>query len=65
MSETASQLLQAFALLPPGEQHELLIALIRQSRDWPEFSLNDEQLVAVADELFQALDSEESDAESR
>lgn len=63
MSETATQLLQAFALLPPSEQHEVLVALMRQSQEWPGTVLSDDQLVVMADELFQTLDSGESDAD--
>ena len=63
MSETATQLLQAFALLHPREQHEVLVALMRQSQEWPGAIVSDDALVLMADELFQTLDSGESDAD--
>ena len=61
MSDTAVQLLAAFASLPEGEQHELLITMLRRSGEMPDTIVSDEQLVGLADELFQTLDAEESD----
>ncbi len=68
MSETATQLLAAFESLPANEQHELLIAMLRRSGELPDTILSDDQLVGIADELFQTLDAEESngdDSDSR
>lgn len=68
MSDTATQLLATFASLHPKEQHELLVALLRRSGELPGTNLSDDQLVVIADELFQTLDAEESnggDAETR
>ena len=68
MSETATQLLATFESLPAKEQHELLIALLRRSGELPDTIVSDDQLVGIADELFQAIDAEESngdDAETR
>jgi hypothetical protein len=64
MSEITSQLLATFESLPANEQHELLIAMLRRSGELPDTVLNDDQLVGIADELFQTLDAEESDAEN-
>jgi hypothetical protein len=61
MSETAAQLLATFDSLPPQEQHELLTEMLRRSGELPETLLTDDQLVGLADDLFQALDAEESD----
>ena len=61
MSETAAQLLATFDSLPPQEQHELLTEMLRHSGELPETSLADDHLVGLADDLFQALDVEESD----
>jgi hypothetical protein len=61
MTDTATQLLVTFDSLPPHEQHEVLAALLRRSDELPETFLTDEQLVGIADDLFKALDSEESD----
>lgn len=60
MSETATQLLAAFESLSASEQHELLIAMLKRSRDVPHTVLTDDQFVSIADELFQSLDAEES-----
>lgn len=66
MSETTSQLLATFDSLPPREQHELITALLRRSGELPDTLLPDEGLVGLADDLFQALDGEESnDAEAK
>ena len=67
MSDTATQLLATFESLPEREQHELLIIMLRRSGELPETIVSDDQLVGIADELFQTLDAEEShgnDAES-
>lgn len=61
MSETTTQILETFASLPPREQHELLVALLRRSGEWRESPLSDDHLVAIAEESFLTLDSEESD----
>jgi len=60
MSETATQLLATFESLPPKERHELLIAMLRSSGELPDTIVSDDQLVGMADELFQSLDAEES-----
>jgi hypothetical protein len=59
MSDTATQLLATFQSLPPKEQHELLVTLLRRSGELPDTIVSDDQLVAIADELFQTLDAEE------
>lgn len=61
MSETAAQLLATFDSLEPQEQHELLTELLRRSGQLPDTFLTDDHLVGLADNLFQALDAEESD----
>lgn len=61
MSETAAQLLATFDSLKPQEQHELLTELLRRSGELPDTFLSDDHLVGLADDLFQALDAEESD----
>jgi hypothetical protein len=63
MSETATQLLTTFESLPAKEQHELLIALLRRSGELPDTIVSDDQLVGIADELFQSLDEEESNGD--
>jgi hypothetical protein len=63
MTDTASRLLTAFESLSAREQHELLIAMLRRSGELPDTIVSDDQLVAIADELFQTLDAEESDGD--
>lgn len=60
MSDTATQLLATFESLPADEQHELLIAMLRRSGELPDAMVSDDQLVEIADALFQTLDAEES-----
>ena len=60
MSDTATQLLATFESLPEKEQHELLIAMLRRSGELPDTLVADDQLVGLADQLFQTLDAEES-----
>jgi len=62
VSETATQLLATFDLLPPLEKHELLAEMLRRSGELEESFLTDESLVGLADELFETLDAEESNA---
>jgi hypothetical protein len=61
MSEMASQLLASFDSLPPQEQHELITAMLRRTSELPHTFVSDDALVDLADNLFQALDMEESD----
>lgn len=61
MSETAAQLLATFDSLASQEQHDLLTELLRRSGQLPDTFLTDDHLLGLADDLFQALDAEESD----
>ncbi len=61
MSETAAQLLATFDTLPTQEQHELVTEMLRRSGELPETFLTDDHLAGLADDVFQALDAEESD----
>ncbi len=63
MTDAASQLLATFESLPANEQHEVLIALLRRSGELPDMIVTDGHLVGLADEVFQALDAEESDGD--
>lgn len=65
MSNTATQLLATFDSLPPGEQHEVVAAILKRCGELPGSRISDDELVGLADELFQTLDLEESNAESR
>ncbi len=64
MTDTASQLLATFESLPASEQHALLIAMLRRSGELPNTVVTEDQLTGIADELFQALDAEESGSEN-
>ena len=57
------QLLATFDLMPINEQHELLIAMLRRSGELPDAIVSHDQLASIADELFQALDAEESNGD--
>ncbi|MFY7877470.1 MAG: hypothetical protein ACOVQM_18590 [Pirellula sp.] len=59
MSEAATQLLNTFSSLSASEQHEVLIALLRSSGQLSPSTLNDDQLVAIAEEVFLSLEVEE------
>ncbi len=61
MSELGVQILESFDSLPIEEQHEVLTAMLRRTGELPGTLLSDENLVELADELFQTLDAEESD----
>lgn len=63
MSEVAAQLLTTFDSLSAEEQHEVLIAMLKRGGELPETILSDDQLVGIAEELFQTLDAEESDGD--
>ena len=60
MSDTTAQLLSTCESLPEREQHELLVAMLRRSGELPDTLVSDDQLLGIADELFQSLDAEES-----
>lgn len=60
MSEIASQILATFETLPATEQHEIVTQLLRRTSAFPSTPLSDDELTAVADELFQMLDAEEN-----
>ena len=60
MTKIASQLIETFDSLSREEQHEVLTELLRRSDGILQTSLTDDQLVSLADDLFQTLDAEES-----
>ncbi|HQZ69255.1 MAG TPA: hypothetical protein PLY87_29410 [Planctomycetaceae bacterium] len=63
MTNTALKLLAAFDSLPANDQHELLAEMLRRSGELPEALMSGDDLATVANELFQALDDEESDGQ--
>lgn len=62
MSDTSAQLLATFESLSANEQHEVLVALLRRTDGLPESIVADNELIGLADELFQTLDAEEANA---
>lgn len=63
MSDAAYQLLANFDALPVKEQHEVLVEILRRCRESTDGIVSDDQLVGIADELFQVLDAKESDGD--
>ena len=59
MSDTAILLLKTFETLSPAEQHTLLVELLRRSGELPDTVVTDDDLVGLADQLFQMLDAED------
>ncbi|MCI0377363.1 MAG: hypothetical protein L0215_07145 [Gemmataceae bacterium] len=58
MSKAAQDLLSAFDALPPVDQHEVAVMILRRTaatEDIPEAALHE-----LADELFRAYDAEEA-----
>ena len=63
MSGTTAQLMATFESLAAQQQHELLTEMLRRSGELPATLLADDHLVGLADEIFQALDAEESNGD--
>ncbi len=59
MSEIATQLLNTSSSLSASEQHEVLLALLRSIGELPASALNDDQLVAIGEDVFLLLEGEE------
>lgn len=59
MSEIANQLLNTFSSLSASEQHEILLALLRSSGELPASTMKDDQLVAIAEDVFLSLEGDE------
>lgn len=60
MSEIATQLLNTFSSLSASEQHEVLLALLCSSGgELPASTMNDDQLVAIAEDVFLSLEGVE------
>ena len=59
MTDTATQLLATFESLSADEQHVVLTQMLRRVSELPEAPMSDDALIAIADEVFQSLDTEE------
>ena len=64
MTDIATQLLATFETLPRNEQHELLAQMLRRTGELPDTPMGDVDLSAVADQLLQSLDAEETDGDA-
>ena len=60
MTETAKRLLDTFDSLPEQERQEVAREILRRTALAEHPSLEDEELLAVADEVFRALDNAEN-----
>ncbi len=58
MSTAVKELLNSFEALPPNEQHEAAVEILRRSA--PKGDITDEYLTELADQLFQIADAEEA-----
>jgi hypothetical protein len=60
MPEKLKNILDLFRELPPHEQHKVVTEMLRSIAESPDQSLSDEELVGLADDLFQTLDQAEA-----
>jgi hypothetical protein len=60
MSPGVQQLLASFAALPPADQHQAAVEILRRVSADAEGDVPESALVELADELFRALDAEEA-----
>lgn len=60
MTNAARQLIDSFEALPEEEKHEVLSQLLRCLMEKPYTSASDEELVGVADLIFQEYDRREA-----
>ena len=58
MSTSATQLLTAFDALPDGDKDDVVVALLTR-RPVGGDALTDDDLTALADDLFQQMDADE------
>jgi hypothetical protein len=60
MSSDSQNLLSTFDTLPPGEQREVMAALLQKAANWDNPPLTDEDLARLADDVFLELDRREA-----
>lgn len=60
MSPTANDILQSIEALPDAERHQLTAAVLRRVLNEAPVEVSDDVLVLAAEELFQELDTQES-----
>lgn len=59
MTVQIQELLHSFDLLPDGDKRELVSEILRRSLTLDTPALSDEQLVRIADDVFQQIDHRE------
>jgi hypothetical protein len=60
MTASVKQVLDSFDALPESDKHEAAVEILRRVGG-EKADLSDAELAAIADDLFSALDDEESD----
>jgi hypothetical protein len=58
MTKAAQDILNAFVALPPAEQREVAVAILRQTA--PDEDLSESAFNEIATELFRTYDAEEA-----
>ena len=67
MSEHSAELLRKFESLPPAEQQEFMLEILRRAREFPLDSgvITDDEIGESGRSLFESLDREEDAARTR
>lgn len=60
MTNIATQFLRSFRALSPSDQHDVLVQLLRQPIEAEYAASSDEELVALANEVFLEYDKSEN-----
>lgn len=64
MPTTVHDILESFEQLPVSQKQEVVREILRRTIDFDFLPLNDDDLVATAEEMFQQLDAMESEDDS-
>ena len=59
MTKVAQDFLRSFKALPPSDQHDVLVQLLREPIEATYEALSDDQLIAAADLVFLEYDRAE------
>lgn len=60
MTAAVHDVLNSFDKLPPADQYQAALEILRRAPIQPDGDLGEEALTQLADELFQQLDAEEN-----
>jgi hypothetical protein len=60
MSTDSQNVINSFDALPPLQQREVVVELLRKAAQWDSPALSDEDLARLADETFLELDRREA-----